>query len=277
MIIVSLSSSYYVEGVVTEITDAKNGVFIITDEAGDHILIRLPKNADGQAYSAWTVGKIVVGDTVSVYGKPTRNTGSPATEKAKVEGGLLTVLKHEHVFSEATCTEPSVCDCLAQNQEALGHVDTDANGACDRCNWNMKLVSTNIAISTDPALANGVLSEDQTHWTWSDENFDVIIAKGNSTFTIYKTAKAYMQLKKQNTFTVDNKNGLSVQSITIYATNSTQLANLEKAIGTQFEFTTNTDKLSVTITVNSTEDFTFENQSTTTVYISGVDVVYEGK
>ncbi|MBQ4060747.1 MAG: hypothetical protein IJD46_01850 [Bacilli bacterium] len=275
MIIVSLNSSYYVEGVVTEITDAKNGVFIITDEAGDHILIRLPKNAEGQAYSAWTSGKVVVGDTVSVYGKPTRNTGSPATEKAKVEGGLLTVLKHEHVFSEATCTKPSVCDCLAQGQEALGHADENADNACDRCNWNMKLATSNIVVATDTTLANGVLAEDETHWTWSNENFDVIIAKGSSTFTLYKTAKAYMQLKKQNTLTVESKNGLKMQSVTISVTSESYLTKLEQAIASQYEFTSDVSTLTLTITLDAAETFVLENQGTSTIYVNGVEVVYE--
>ena len=59
---------------------------VFGDDEGNTILIRLPKNADGKAYSTWTEGKVVVGDTIRVYGKPTKNTGSPATQKAKVEG-----------------------------------------------------------------------------------------------------------------------------------------------------------------------------------------------
>ena len=51
MTIVSLSSNYYVEGVITEITDAKNGIFIIADEEGNSILVRLPKNAEGVSYA----------------------------------------------------------------------------------------------------------------------------------------------------------------------------------------------------------------------------------
>jgi len=274
MIIVSLSNNYYVEGVIVEITDANNGIFIIEDEAKDQILIRLPKDADGNSYSKWTT-RVVVGDTISVYGKPTKNTGSPASQKAKVEGGLLTVLKHEHVFSEATCTKPSVCACLVQNAEALGHIDENADNACDRCSWNMKLVEENIVVATDTTLSNGVLDAAKTSWTWTSENFDVIIAKAASTYTLYTSAKAYMQLKKQNTLTVDNRNGLMIHSITISTTNATQLTNLEKAIGTQYEFTKDADALTITIILDSTEDFVLTNQGTTTAYVSGVEVVYE--
>ena len=49
MIIVSLSSSYYMEGVITEIRDANNGIFVLTDEAGDSVIVRLPKDAAGNS------------------------------------------------------------------------------------------------------------------------------------------------------------------------------------------------------------------------------------
>lgn len=84
-----------------------------------------------------------------------------------------------------------------------------------------------------------------------------------------------MQLKKQNTLTVDNKNGLKIHSITISATNANQLANLQKAIGTQYSYETNNDKFSVTIILDTTEDFVLVNQSTTTTYINNVEVVFE--
>jgi hypothetical protein len=273
MIIVSLNSNYYVEGTITEITDAKNGIFIIADEDGNSILVRLPKNADGVAYSSWTDLKVVVGDKVQVYGKPSKNSSTPTTEKAKIESGVLTVLEHKHNFSEPTCTEAAVCACLAVNAPALGHTDADSNNLCDRCQWNMKLVVTNIAIRTD-AEGNGVFADDQTSWTWGNDNFDVVIAKGTSTFTLYKTAKAYMQLKKLNTLTVVNKNNATISTITIGTTNSTQLANLQAALA-GITFTTDADALTVTIEWNSAENFTFENKGTTTAYISSVEIAYE--
>lgn len=273
MIIVSLNSNYYVEGTITEITDAKNGIFIIADEDGNSILVRLPKNADGVAYSSWTDLKVVVGDKVQVYGKPSKNSSAPTTEKAKIESGVLTVLEHKHNFSEPTCTKAAVCACLAVNSPALGHTDADGNNLCDRCQWNMKLVVTNIAIRTD-AEGNGVFADDQTSWTWGNDDFDVVIAKGTSTFTLYKTAKAYMQLKKLNTLTVVNKNNATISTITIGTTNSTQLANLQAALA-GITFTTDADALTVTIEWNSAENFTFENKGTTTAYISSVEIAYE--
>jgi hypothetical protein len=274
MIIVSLSSNYYVEGVITEITDAKNGIFIIADEEGNSILVRLPKNEEGVSYASWTDLKVVVGDTVQLYGKPAKNSSSPTTEKAKIEAGVLTVLKHEHKFSEATCTEPSICACLTVNEQPLGHADENADKICDRCQFDLTLKIENIVVATDTTLSNGVIDEAKTFWTWAGTDFDVVIAKGTSTVTLYTTAKAYMQLKKQNTISVLNKTNAIIQTITVYVTNATQLNNLKAAFA-GLNFVENTEKLNLVITWNSAEDFVTSNVGTNTAYISGVEVLYK--
>ena len=279
MIIVSLSSNYYVEGVITEITDAKNGIFIIEDAEGYSVLIRLPKNADGTAYSAGWSFKLCVGDTVQVYGKPTRNTSTPTTETTKVESGVLTVLQHTHNFSEATCDEASNCACGSVNGEALGHVDENKDNICDRCPWKMNMAVSDIVVATDPTIANGVITngddDKALYWTWGNDDFDVVIHKGTSTYTVYTTAKAYMQLKKANTLTVNSKNGLVMKEITIRVSNATQLGYLKTAIGTAYTFTENADALSLTIAYDSAEAFSFANVGSSTVYVSGVEIVYE--
>jgi hypothetical protein len=235
--------------------------------------VELPKDANGTAYASWAT-KVVLGDTISVYGKPTRNTSTTYAEKAKIESGLLTVLKHEHTFSDATCTAPATCTCLAVNGEALGHIDENADNLCDRCPWKMNLTIEHIVIRTD-AEGNGVIDANKTNWVWAGENFDATIAKGQSTYTLYTTAKAYMQLKKANTFTVTNKSGKVIDSITIYASNAAQLTNLKNAIGTAYTYTADEAAFSVTIALGNTGDFTFTNAGSSTVYISGVDVIYE--
>ena len=83
-----------------------------------------------------------------------------------------------------------------------------------------------------------------------------------------------MQLKKQNVLTVYNTNGATMKQITVYTTNATQLTNLKNAIGTQYTYTVNDADLSVTIVLDSTDNFTFTNVSTTTAYVSGVEIVY---
>jgi Zn-finger nucleic acid-binding protein len=199
-----------------------------------------------------------------------------------MEGGVLTFIdQHDHVAAgETICTKDTLCACGAVVIPATGHVDADANGICDNCNWDMNLVEVNIAIGTDPKY-NGVRVDDEAgkalSWTWSNGGFDAVISKGTSTFTLYTTAKDYMQLKKQNLLTIVNTNDETVQYVVISVTTASYLNTLKTAIGTQYEFTADETNFTVTIQLNSTEDFVLENQSASTVYVNGVSIVYAKK
>ena len=270
MIIVSLSSSYYMQGVVTEVTDAKNGVFVIRDEAGDTILVRLPKNAEGASHSTWEQ-KIVVGDTVRVYGQPKQNTGSTAGQKAKVEGGILTIVaSHDHVFSEATCLDNGVCFCGKIGTPALGHADEDANGLCDRCDWNMNLKIETVVTRTDDGSA--VVDEAKTSSVWTGTEFTVTVSNGSSS-QLYTTAKDHMRLYKGNELVIASVNGKVMQTVTIVTTNATQMANMEKLL-TGLTYTKDEAKFTLTIEYNSAEALTISN-SVATIQFKAFEIVYE--
>ena len=278
MIIVSLSNNYYVEGVVTEVVDAKNGNFIITDEAGDQLFIRMPVDANGVTHANWEM-KVVVGDVVSVYGKPKTTSGWNTTLKAGIQSGVLTFIdQHDHVANgEPVCTKDTLCACGAVVAPATGHIDADSDKLCDRCSWDMNLYVTSLAIGTD-AKYNGVTTNGDDgkalYWTWSNEEVDAIIHKGTSTYTLYTTAKDYMQLKKLNTLTVAPKSEMTIKSVTIYVTTATYLKNLKEAIGTAYTYTEDEVNLCVTIEYNSKEDFVLVNNGSQTVYVKGVEVAY---
>ena len=282
MIIMSLSNDYYVEGVVTEVLDAKNGGFVITDDAGDQLYIRMPVDADGVSHANWQV-KVVVGDVVSVYGKPKSTSGWNTTLKAGMQGGVLTFIEqHAHVAAgDPVCTKDTLCVCGAVVAPATGHIDADNNGMCDSCNWDMNLVEVNIAIGTDPKY-NGVRVDDEAgealSWTWSNGGFDAIFTKGTSTFTLYTTAKDYMQLKKQNLLTVVNTADVTVKYVVISVTNATYLGHLKTALtNSGYEFTADEANFTATIQLNSTEDFVLENKASSTIYVNGVTIVYAKK
>jgi hypothetical protein len=169
---------------------------------------------------------------------------------------------------------------LAVGDPALGHINDNGDNLCDRCEWNLNWKISNIVIATDPNLANGVQTPGAdgktVSWTWSDDSFNAIIAKGTSTVTVYTTAKAYMQLKKQNTFTLENKNGVDIKTITLSVTSTSYLTNLETVLkNAGLTVTKDEAALTVTIEWNSTEDFTFSNTSASTIYISGAKIIYE--
>ena len=273
----STSNKYYVVGTIVEVLDQKNGIFLVDDGTGETFYFRLPKNAEGVSHSSWEI-KFTLGDKVQIYGAINKYSSTSAPNGQywpAMQSPVVTLLEqHAHAFVGPTCTDQAYCVCGQLGDVALGHLDADASGYCDRCNWDMSLKLSSIAVSTTVEKTNGVLDENKTSWTWSDDEFDVVIAKGTSTVTLYTTAKDYMQLKKLNTLTVSSKNGATMKTITIGVTSATYLTNIQAAIGTQHAYTVDEANLTVTIVWNSAETFTFSNQGSNTVYINSVEVVY---
>ena len=77
--------------------------------------------------------------------------------------------------------------------------------------------------------------------------------------------------------TVVNTDDVTVKYITISVTNATYLTHLQTALKGQYEFTADETNFTVTIQLNSTEDFVLENKSTSTIYVNGVTIVYAKK
>ena len=272
MVIISLTNNYYVEGTVTSVEDARNGKFVITDDAGDTILIYLPVDADGVTHANWE-SKVVVGDVVSVYGKPVNPTGLNTTQKAAVKSGVLTfITKHPHdfTFSAADCTEPARCACGQSYGDPRGCVDTDGDSLCDDCGKNANYIYEYVEIRTDNN--SGVIDTAAGTYTWGNDNFDVQVVKGSSS-QLYSTAKDHMRVYKGNKFAIVSKNGLVVKTIIVHLTNATQVGYFEKFL-TGYTYTKDAEKFTVTIEVDFAESIIFDNTGSTT-QIKGVEFGYE--
>ena len=271
----SVTANYYVEGIVSEIVNAKIGIFVISDGADNTLLVRLPKNESGAAYSSWAEGKVTLGDTIRIYGKPTQNTETPTEQATKIGGGVLTVLSHEHSFLAADCLRDESCGCGVVNASALGHIDEAegvADGICDRCGHSVTLTSEYINIATN---TNGILNDEKTKWTWSGDAFEVEITNGASLTELYTASNDFMLLNSQNKVTVYNVTGAIIQDVVIYTTNLTRLTNLVNAMANQnIIFTRDDLRLCVVVSFGADTDFSFVNSGIVTVCISGIDVVY---
>ena len=273
MIIMSLSNNYYVEGVVTEIVDAKNGLIVITDSEGYSILIRLPKNADGVSYANWTINKVVVGDTISVYGKPSRNSDSSTSYlTTKVEGGVLTVVSHTHDFAEADCVTPATCACLATTGEALGHNDADNSGFCDRCEWNMKHDID--SVKTYFQEVKETENYDATAGTvlFVGEDANVTLSKGAG--SINTSATTHIRWTAKNDITVATKNGENIASIVFVASATSYVDELE-ALLTAAGYTFTTNGVEVTINVENVNSVTITNSTSKQTRLVEVKVIFE--
>ena len=272
MVIISLTNNYYVEGTVTSVEDARNGKFIITDDAGDTILIYLPVDADGITHANW-VSKVVVGDVVSVYGKPVNTSGLNTDQKAAVKSGVLTfITKHPHVFGEPTCTKPGYCECGQDGPVALGHADNDGDKLCDACGWNVTYSIENVTTkyndikNTDKAdTTNGVA-------TFNGEDFDVIFEKNTAAFNTNGTD--HMRMNKGNKVTIQSLNGKKIVGLIIAASSASYVDELElflQAAGYQYTV----DGTEATIYFDATESIVIENTSSKAQRIAGFKIIYE--
>ena len=267
----STSYSYYVEGTIVEVLDAKNGVFYISDETEVKFYFRLPKNEEGVTHANWDV-KLVLGDKVRVYGKINKFSSTSAPNGQyypSIQSGVVTILEqHPHVFGEPTCIEPGYCACGQVGPEALGHNDGNSDTLCDRCQFNVTLTVEVVEVRTDNN--SGVKTD--TTYTWSGDTIDVIVTKGTSS-QLYSTAKDHMRIYKGNTLTFDNKTEITIKSIVVYLTNATQVTNFEKML-TGFTYTKNAEDFTITIEYNSAEDLVLTNTGSTT-QVKAVEIQYK--
>ena len=272
MIVLSLSSNYYVEGTVTSVEDARNGKFVITDDAGDTILIYLPVDADGVTHANW-VSKVVVGDVVSVYGKPVGTSGLNTDQKAAVKSGVLTfITKHPHVFGEPTCTKPGYCECGQDGPVALGHADNDGDKLCDACGWNVTHSIENVTTKYNDVKDTDKVDTTAGTALWEGTNFNVLLEKGAGTFNTSGTD--HMRYYKNNVLTITSTNGLKMVGIGFVASSDSYTDELE-AFLTAIGATSTKDGLKYIVYFEATESVSFTNSSAKNCRFSSIEVIYE--
>ena len=271
----STSGSYYVEGTIVEVLDAKNGIFLLDDGTGETFYFRLPKDADGVSHANWTV-KLVLGDKVRLYGKINKfsvNSAPNGQFWPAMQSPVVTMLEqHPHVFGEPTCLLPGYCECGQDGPVALGHTDTDANDFCDVCEFNLKLdvetITTkyNDVKDTDKAdTTNGVV-------TFDGVNFTATFSK--DTAALNTNGTDHMRLNKGNKLTVTSNNGKNIVGITLVAVSSSYVDELElycQALG--YEYTV--DGNEVTFEVEACTVLELANTSNKAQRIAAVKVIYE--
>ena len=234
------SNKYFMEGVVIAIHDANSGVFGVQDSTGV-ILVRMPGNADDVQYSQWTT-KIVVGDTIQVYGKAKQNTMTSADYNSTVypamydgknvtgtnNGSIVTILNHTHNYSDATCTAPATCACLATQGEALPHPDTDSDGRCDTCTYPIGAQVVSRVVSGKTGTENfGVYNATAGTWTWDNEDMTIVISKVSGSFQT-STNSDYACVKAVNNVTITLKKEATIKRLVITAQSTSYADELQK-------------------------------------------------
>ena len=274
MVIISLTNNYYMEGVVISVEDAKNGKFVIQDEAGDTILIYLPVDENGTTHANWT-SKVLVGDVVRVYGKPVNPAGLNTDQKAAVKSALLTFIsKHPHDYTavEADCFNPAQCACGQPSPEGPNaHVNANEDELCDNCGYVMGACVDTVKTWYDDV--KNTENWDATNGTalWESEEFSILVSKGTGTF--YTSATNHVRLQKNNELTITAKNGGKMVGIIFVVTTSSYTDEME-AVLTAAGIAYTTNGLEISIAVDSLDVFTLTNTSAKTARIASFKVIY---
>ena len=225
--LVSTSKKYYVEGVVSQVLDAKNGIFYIQDENEVEFYFRLPKDENGTTHYNWEQ-KIVLGDKVRLYGVINKFT-SGSTSIPSMQGPVVVELEHEHSYSEATCTELATCACGLTQGELLPHNDTNGDELCEMCgmNVNLKVFETPI-VTLDGDPNSGVL-EGKEKRTWTYDVFTFTVEKGAAS-DIYVTKDNYMKIKKNNLLTLTANGDVKFTEVWFTSTSSTYAKAIRQSL-----------------------------------------------
>ena len=214
---ISLSGNHYVQGEVVEALDQKNGIFKIQDDSNETFKLHLVKGEGGITYKDLEC-KILVGDVIKAYGKITRETTSPFTPQM-VSPTFTYIKQHDHVYGEASCLLPATCECGHTSGEPLGHTDTDGNGLCDRCEFDLN----NVIVTLNTHTKEGMTKLDDNTLGWSNDVLEFKVERGTST-QLYVDPQEHCRIYKGNSFTVAAKNDIIIKTLK-FITTSTNYAN----------------------------------------------------
>ena len=163
-------------------------------------------------------GDVEIGDIIKVAGDVVDYNGTN-----QIAQGSTTTIVTKHIcdFDDATCTTPSTCPiCNATEGEALGHVDTNDDGNCDRCGTDLKASASEITASK--TIAELIVSEGWTSSTTKqlfnlDENVSVKINGGSNTGKAYEGdhIRIYATDTPAGTITISVPEGYELVSIKI--------------------------------------------------------------
>lgn len=239
------------DGVLVTITGYVSEITYNWSDTNNNMSINL-KDSNGDVINCFKLAtKVNIGDTITVTGKVGSYNGSK-----QIAEGATAVIVTAHVecteWTEATCLEPAkcvLCGKVKEGSTALGHVDEDANGVCDRCDAAMGTGSEKKSV----AGSTGALDGDTI--TWTATNFVVTGKKAGSTSDIRTDDTNHFRLYKNSTLEITAKGEKKITKIVITCqsgTNSgqTYAENLAGSLTTAGA-TASVDGTVVTIEVSS--------------------------
>lgn len=232
----AVDTDVVITGTVSEIKYAwsdsnKNMSINLTDDSGTIYVFKLATH-------------VSIGDVITLTGKVGEYNNSK-----QIAAGATAVVVTAHVCSDwndATCIKGQICKVcgLEKADTALGHVDEDNDGKCDRCTLSLNSNSVTFAM----AGSTGTLASDSKSITWVNGDFTVTGYKGSSSTAIRTQDGDHFRVYKDSYLTISAGNEKKILKVVI-----TTISNykIEKSYVATSGVTTTVD--GVTCTIVSTD------------------------
>ena len=240
------TGKYYVTGVITQISNSTRGDMYITDEEGNSLYIYGLYSADGTVRYDAMSDKPIVGDTITVYGIVGAYGQTIEMKNVWLVDGKT---GHDHVYSDATCAAGRTCiTCGKTDGDALGHIDENNDGICDReeCGLNSNVTERTESMSV--AATTGILASDGKSISWGAGIFQLMVEQHESSTKIRTSDSDHFRFYSASRLTITAYSGASISKVVITVTDSKYVSYLVTSI-TNAGYTATSNGNVVTITV----------------------------
>ena len=257
------------DGTVVIVSGTVSSVSYAWSDKNQNMSIVLSSNgSDLAVYKLAT--HVYLGDQVTV-------TGEMATynNARQIGAGATAVVTVAHTcdYSAADCLNPATCkNCGAvqTGSEALGHIDEDTDGACDRCSYDLGATTATLVVA-DYATANGWANGVQYSSATVDSNITVTVTGGGNTGKYYDSGTNWRIYQNETpSIVVTAAEGKTIVSVKVtYVVQNTGVLTLDGE-PVESDAVVEVNGSTVTFSVGNTGDA--ENGQ---VRITAIEVIYK--
>ena len=171
----------------------------------------------GKIYAFRITENVAINDIIEVLGAISvyNNNNNIAQGATVTKVGTHTC----ETYTDATCTAAPKCTiCGADKVDgaALGHIDENTDGACDRCTADLSITEETIAIAANA----GTLASDSLSISWASTNFNVVGEKGGSTSAIRTSDSDHFRIYKSSNLKISANATQGIVKVVITCTSA---------------------------------------------------------
>ncbi len=149
------------------------------------------------------------------------------------EGATATIGDKNHVWKDATCTDPKTCTiCGKTDGEALGHKDENGDGICDTCKEDLSLKSVTIAYTGSTTTNMSGNNDAKSVFGLDDSIFNIFSTKtGSNHVGLNRAGNIRLYYNGSCALNISVSDGYEIVSIIVNYNSSTPSESLEVKSG----------------------------------------------